>query len=121
MDEPGSPAPWRRVRPWQWALIALTVVAVVGAAFVFVGRDDGGSGADTACRAVVRAVRESSDGSLSKESVLDVVRRQGAVAQAAAATDPAAAAIAMAIDEMRVNMEAGRPWPSVVVLYARCG
>jgi hypothetical protein len=105
----------------QWALLALILIAVAAAVALSVARDDGGSAADQACRTVVRAVREWRDGRLSTESVLDVVRRQGAVAQAAAGTDPVATSIVVAMDEMRVNMEAGRPWPSVVVLYELCG
>jgi hypothetical protein len=107
-------------RRWWLAAVALVLVAAGGLAFVLLGGDDG-SGADRACRAVVQAVREAGENRRSPESVLEVVRAQAPVAQAAAERDPAAAPVAAAIEEMRVNMEAGRPWPSVVLLYGHCG
>jgi hypothetical protein len=105
----------------HWVAISLAVVAATVLALVLLRGDSGGSGADKACRAVVGAVREAGESRRSPESVLEVVRAQAPVAHAAAAKDPRAAPVATAIEDMKVNMEAGRPWPSVVVLYGHCG
>ena len=110
-----------RSRRWFWVVLALAVVAGAGLAFVLLGRGESDSAAETPCQAVVEAVREADEGRRSPESVLEVVRAQSPVARAAAAKDPAEAPIAEAIDDIRANMESGRPWPSVLVLYAACG
>jgi hypothetical protein len=110
-----------RSHRWWWVVLALAVVAGAGLALVLLGRGESESAADTPCRAVVRAVREADEGRRSAASVLDVVRAQSPLAETAAARDPSDALVAEAIADMRVNMEAGRPWPSILVLYARCG
>jgi hypothetical protein len=71
-----------------------------------------------ACKAVVRAVRRTGT---SEAAILEVVRRQGPVARAQAERDPEFRPVADAMEQMRLDLEARRPWPSVVTLYSACG
>ena len=111
---------WRRLRGWHWLVVALAVAGTLTAILVLSGGDDDSDGM-RACRAVVRTVRDISDKKRPPELLVEVVRQQAPVARDAAKRDPAFQSVADAIEEMRVNLEAGRPWPSIVILYQRCG
>lgn len=111
---------WRRLRGWQWLAIAVVAAGLAAVVAGLLSSDEPSDGL-RACQAVVQAVRGTNDGSGSAESLLEVVRRQVPVARAAASEDASYQPVADAMEEMQGNLEAGRPWPSVVVLYQRCG
>jgi hypothetical protein len=119
----GKPGRLRRYLRWRVAAIAAVLVAAVAFALFVTTRDGDDTHVRSApCRAVVQGTRELGRGERSEESLLELVRAQAPLARADAGRHPDAGHLAVAdtMDAIRADLEAGRRFPEVVVLYDLC-
>ena len=101
-------------------VLVCALAGVVAVALFLASDDDDGRPRSAPCETVVAAAQEFGQGARSRESMLELVQEQEAVAQADARRDARLQPVADAMQTVRTELEAGPRLRSMVVLYGLC-